>query len=178
MRKRYAIVLMAFTLFLTTPVFAEDAAPAPAPAGSSTDQTAHPNRQKVEALKRLKEENPEEFQRVVKARKAAIKQKLKELKEKDPQKFQEVKQRVIRQRRERLERLRKENPEKFRQIMQKKRQRFEQMKQTNPEQYERYMQKHPKLAARLAEPGNAGKPSGSPEPAAVSAGGSSADQNR
>lgn len=56
-------------------------------------------REKVEALKRLKRENPEAFERVVAARKERLKAKLEEIRESDPEKFAKIKEKIRRGRR-------------------------------------------------------------------------------
>src|SRR3989338_5706781 len=74
--------------------------------------------EKVEALKKLKTENPEEFQRLVRERKEKVKEKLQDLKEKDPEKFKEVTEKMRERRREKLQKMRQEDTENFREIMQ------------------------------------------------------------
>ena len=104
---------------------------------------------KVEALKKLKAENPEEFQRLVKERKEKVKEKLQNLKEKDPEKFKEVTEKIRKRRKEHLQRLREENPEKFREVMQNKMKKLEELKESNPERYEQFLKNHPKAAEKM-----------------------------
>ena len=121
-----------------------------------TVKTAPDRQAKIEALKKLKAENPEEFKRVVKERKEKLKAKLEELKAKDPEKYKEVTQRMRERRREHLEKLREENPEKFREIMQKKAERLKELKEKDPARYAEFMKNHPKVADRLQNHHNRG----------------------
>ena len=104
---------------------------------------------KIEALKKLKAGNSEEFKRVVKERKEKLKAKLEELKAKDPEKYKEATQRMRERRKEHLEKLRKEDPEKFSKIMQKKAEKLGELKEKDPAGYAEFMKNHPKLAERL-----------------------------
>lgn len=104
---------------------------------------------KLEELKKLKQQNPAEFDRLVRERKQKMKQKLQELKEKDPEKFQEVKEKIRTNRQQYLKRLQQENPERFQNIMHEKMQKLEALKQSDPEKYQRFMEKHPRLAQRI-----------------------------
>ena len=121
-------------------------------AGQAPAQTAHrglDRKAKIEALKKLKTEHPEEFRRVVKERKEKVKEKLQELKEKDPEKYKEVTERMRERRKERLERLRQENPEKFREKMKEKAEKLNELKEKDPARYAEFMKNHPKLSEKI-----------------------------
>ncbi len=107
------------------------------------------HQEKVAYFKKLKAENPAEFERFVAERKAKIKEKMKELKEKDPEKFEQFKRKLIYKRRERLERLRAEDPERFREVMQNKIAKLKELKEQNPERYNQILKKHPRLEERF-----------------------------
>ena len=126
-------------------VYAEEGSPAPAPAQSRWEA----KQERIEQLKKLKQENPEEFQRVVSQRKEKIKERLKDLKEKDPERFEEVKTRMIDHRREKLRRLRREDPEKFHEIMENRAEKLKELKEKNPERYREFIKNHPGVADRL-----------------------------
>ncbi len=116
------------------------------------------HKEKIAELKKLKAENPAEFERVVKERKEKLREKLKELKEKDPQKYQELKERMIRHRRAYLQQLRKEDPEKFQEIMRDRMAKLEELKTKDPERYNEILKDHPRLEQRLKD--NANNPQG------------------
>lgn len=108
--------------------------------------------QRVLELQRLKEENPQEFNRVVGERKARIKAYLRELKEKDPEKFEQMKSQFKHRRIERWKKLRQEDPEAFQRLMEKRHAQLLELRRTDPEKYEKIVRKHPRLA-RFVEHG-------------------------
>ncbi len=121
--------------------YAEEAA---APTGLS-EQTLS----RFARLKQLKEQNPEEFQRIVQERKSQIKSRFDEYRQASPEQFENLKGRVVEKRRHRLERMKNENPEKFRQVMGERREKFEKMRAENPERAKRFMEKHPRFEERM-----------------------------
>ncbi len=147
------LMILAFALgIVSMPVFAEESRPVPQASNQGWSQ--RPDRQqRIEALKKLKAENPEEFARVVKERKEKLKARLQDLKQKDPEKFKEVTRKMRERRKERLQKLRQENPEKFREIMRKKAEKLEDLKEKNPEKYQQFMKNHPRLAERMEHRG-------------------------
>lgn len=145
-KRLFVILVPALLAGMAGAAFAEDA-----PSDTSGPEPQKVNH-KLQELKKLKQENPQEFERLVQERKQKMKEKLKELKEKDPKKFQQVTEKIRGNRRQYLKKLREENPEKFHQIMQKKMQKLEDMKQSDPEKYQRFIDNHPRLARR-ASPG-------------------------
>lgn len=112
------------------------------------------HQEKVAYFKKLKAENPEEFQELMKERKAKIKERMAELKEKDPEKFEQFKRKLIHKRRERLEKLRTEDPERFREVMQNKIAKLKELKEQNPERYNQILKKHPHLEERFQKYAN------------------------
>jgi len=101
---------------------------------------------RVLELQKLKEENPEEFQRIVGERKSRIKSRLRELKARDPEKFEEMKTQFKHRRMEHLKRLREEDPEQFQQLMEERRSQLLELQRTDPERYEMILRKHPRLS--------------------------------
>lgn len=140
--KKLSLGLLVFTCLLSLGTFqarAEDTD------GLSDEQM----QEKIAKWKKLKEENPEEFRRLIQARKQHLKQRLQELKEKDPQKFEQVRQKMFERRKERLRHLKREDPEKYRQVMQHRWQKLDEFKEKNPERFQQFMKKHPQVAERL-----------------------------
>lgn len=86
-------------------------------------------KEKVAELKKLKEENPAEFERVVKERKEKLKERLQDMKQNDPEKYEQVKEKMIHNRKEKLKEL----------------------QEKNPERYEEFIKNHPKAADRLED---------------------------
>ena len=127
-----------------SPAWAENSPP-------SDGSAPEPQRvnKKLEELKKLKQDNPAEFDRLVQERKRKMKQKLQDLKEKDPEKYREVKEKIRKNRQQYLKKLQQENPERFQKIMHEKMQKLEALKQSDPEKYQRFMEKHPRLAQRV-----------------------------
>lgn len=99
----------------------------------------------LERLRRLKEENPQEFHRLVKERKAQIKSKVREFKQNNPEKFEGFRKQVSENRVQRLRKMKRENPEGFHRDMQGRAQRFEKMKRENPERFQKFIEKHPRF---------------------------------
>ena len=126
--------------------WAEDVVKAPA-------KTAPPQsvQDRIAKWKQLKEQNPEEFRRLVQERKEHLKTRLKELKEKDPQKYEELRKRMYQHRVQYLRKLRRENPEKYREIVERRWQKLDEMKTKNPERFKEFMEKHPRVAQRWEE---------------------------
>jgi len=118
------------------------------PDASTTPEPQNVSR-KLEELKKLKQQDPATFDRMIRERKRSMKTKLNELKEKDPQKFQELKEKIRKNRQQYLKKLRKENPQKFQELMQTKMQKLEALKQSNPEKYKRLIKNQPQLAGHL-----------------------------
>ena len=104
-----------------------------------------PKAEELERLRKLKEENPEAFQREVEERKAQLREKLSHLKETDPEAFEQAKQRLMERRRERLQDLKERDPERFQELMEARKahvqERLEQLKQEHPEKYDALMQR-------------------------------------
>ena len=104
--------------------------------------------ERIAKWKQLKEQNPEEFKRLIQERKEHLKTRLKELKEKDPQKYEEIKKRMYEHRVQYLRKLRQENPEKYQQIVERRWEKLGELKTKNPERFKEFMDKHPKVAER------------------------------
>ncbi len=100
-------------------------------------------------LSRLKEENPEEFQRLIQERKAQIKSKVQEFRQKNPEKFEGFRKQMSEKRISRLKKMKQENPENFQRDMQGRAERFQRMKQENPQGFQKFMDNHPKFNARM-----------------------------
>lgn len=113
------------------------------------DVLKQPSPERIAYLKKLKQENPEEFQKVINERKKKIKEKMKELKEKDPQKYQEIMRNMQQRQNVELKRLRQENPEQFYKIMENKRQRLLELKKNDPKKFEELIKANPELKDRL-----------------------------
>ncbi len=155
------LIVLAFSIGMASvQVFAEEGQVSKQDSNPAVSQRRSARQTKIEALKKLKAENPEEFARVVKERKDKIKQKLQELKEKDPEKYKEVTEKIRERRRERLERLHQENPEKFRETMREKAEKLRELKEKDPARYVEFMKNHPRLAERAARRGKRGEDSG------------------
>lgn len=120
---------------------AEDAASGLQPPASET----------LSRLQRLKQENPQEFQRLVQERKNQIKSKAQEFRQKNPEKFESFRKQVSENRIQRLRKMKRENPEGFQRDMQGRAQRFEKMKQENPERFQKFIEKHPRFNERLSK---------------------------
>lgn len=118
---------------------AEDTASAAKPPASET----------LERLRRLKQENPQEFQRLIQERKTQIKSKVQEFQQKNPEKFEGFRKQVSENRMHRLRKMKQENPESFHRDMQGRAQRFEKLKQENPERVQKFMEKHPRFNERV-----------------------------
>lgn len=97
-----------------------------------------------EKLLKLKTEDPEKFQEVVKEKREHLKERLKYLKENNPQKHQEIMQKIRRHHMARMQNLRSENPEKFKEVIQRRKtafqERLQKLKTENPERYAQIMQ--------------------------------------
>lgn len=104
--------------------------------------------EKIAKWKQLKEENPEEFRRLIQERKQHLKERLQDLKEKDPEKFEEVKKRMFEHRKEYLQNLRRENPDKYQEVVRRRWQKLDEFKTQNPERFKEFMDKHPRVAER------------------------------
>ena len=126
-------------------------------------------RRKAGELRRLRKENPEEYQQLVKKRKQNLRKRLHKLRREDPEKFKEVVNNRRERVRNRLERLRREDPERFKEtISQRKkllRERLERIKKEDPERYERIMKRREECEAfkggTKARPNRSMRPSGS-----------------
>ncbi len=109
-------------------------------------------RGKAEELRRLRKENPEKYQQLVKKRKQNLGKRLRKLRREDPEKFKEVINKRRERTRNRLERLRREDPERFKEIISNRkerlRERLERIKKEDPQRYERIMKRR---EARRAE---------------------------
>ena len=127
--------------------WAEDAAKVPAKPAVPPQNV----QDRIAKWKQLKEQNPEEFKRLIQERKEHLKSRLRELKEKDPKKYEEVKKRMYEHRVQYLRRLRQENPEKYREIVQRRWQKLEELKTKNPERFKEFMDKHPRIGQRWEE---------------------------
>ena len=106
-------------------------------------------RDKIAELKKLKEEDPAEFERVVRERKQKVKAELMELKEKDPQEFEEMKKKIGGHRKNYLKKLSYQDPEKFDQIMRNKAARLKELRTEDPERFEEILRNHPHLRERF-----------------------------
>lgn len=132
---------------------------------------------KIEKLKKLREEDPEKFREVIANYRVRLGERLSELKKTDPEKFEQVMQKRRRIHRERLKYLRKNNPERFREVVQKRREvlenKLEELKENNPQKYhqimkrrkehlkqlkhrdpvkyKKFLEKHPHMADRLED---------------------------
>ncbi|MDO9465616.1 MAG: hypothetical protein Q7J67_10030 [bacterium] len=71
-------------------------------------------KREIEQLKKLREENPEKFQQLMKKRRAKLKEKLAYLKEHDPEKFAQLQNKFQNARTKRLKELKHTDPEAFR----------------------------------------------------------------
>jgi hypothetical protein len=152
MDRNVKIAMISIGLALVWAVF-------PMPARAEENVYADPAVQrKVAEWKRLKAEDPERFEALVRERKRNLKARLMELKRTDPQKFEEVKQRIIYNRRAHLQRLRSQDPEKFRQIMQRKAWQLEELRRKDPARFEQIIRSHPRLAARYKKGNGARRP--------------------
>ena len=104
-----------------------------------------PVAEEVQRLRKLRDENPEVFQKEIQERKAQLRQRLSDLKERDPKAFQRAKGRLLEQRQHRLEELRQTDPERFREEMEQRRsrvqERLEDLKSNHPERYEELMRR-------------------------------------
>jgi hypothetical protein len=100
-------------------------------------------------LKKLKQENPEEFNRIIQDRKAALKERLQEFKEKHPEKFDALKKRYLHDRWSHLRSLRRRDPEKFQSLMQQRMEKLDEWRAKHPEHYAKFIEKHPRLAERM-----------------------------
>lgn len=102
-------------------------------------------REKVEQLRRLREENPEKYQEVVKKRREVLRERLRKLRREDPERFKEIVNKRRERIKNRLERLRREDPERFKEMVEKRKtmlnQRLERIKRENPERFERIMKR-------------------------------------
>ena len=102
-------------------------------------------REQVQALRELKEKDPEAYQQKVSEKREKVRARLEELKQTHPDKYKEYMAHHRKVRREYLTHLRETNPEKFREIMQQHRQhlerRLQNLKKNHPEVYEKIMQR-------------------------------------
>lgn len=102
-------------------------------------------RGKAEELRRLRKENPEKYQQLVKKRKQNLGKRLRKLRREDPEKFKEIIGKRRERIKDRLERLRREDPEQFKEIISKRRgllrERLERIKKEDPQRYERIMKR-------------------------------------
>ena len=147
MKSKVSLVVLACVLRFGTPSgWAEENSAAPA-----KPVTPKNVQERIAKWKQLKEQNPEEFKRLIQERKEHLKARLKELKEKDPQKYEEVKKRMYEHRVQYLRKLRQENPEKYREIVQQRWQKLQELQTKDPERFKEFMQKHPRLAQRWDE---------------------------
>lgn len=117
-------------------------------AGAGWAEDASKASARIAKWKQLKQENPEEFRRLVQERKEHLKARLRELKEKDPQKYEEMRKRMYHHRVQYLRKLRKENPEKYQEIVERRWGKLEEMKTGDPERFKEFMEKHPRVAER------------------------------
>ena len=144
--RKGAVGLFVFACFIglgSRGVWAEENSTVPAKPLSPEEVQA-----RIAKWKQLKEQNPEEFKRLIQERKEHLKTRLKELKEKDPQKYEEVRKRMYQHRVKYLRRLRNENPEKYREIVERRWQKLGELKTKNPERFKEFMEKHPRVAQR------------------------------
>ncbi len=147
--KKWIVGLCAFTLLSGGGAYRAFAEDTTAQENAPTGDRYEKRQAKIEELKKLKQENPAEFERVMKERKEKMRAKLADLKEKDPQKYQEVKERMAHRRKEELTRLKREDPKKFQEIMARKEKKLEDLKKTDPARYAEVLKNHPHLAERL-----------------------------
>lgn len=129
---------------VVSPLWAEDTE-----AGRGEPGQGYHRGEKWAELQKLKNEDPEKFQSLMKERKAKLKEKMEKLKTEDPQKYEQVKKEMVERRRKKLEKMREENPEKFKEMMQQKKQKLLEMKEKNPEKYQEFLKNHPRAAERL-----------------------------
>jgi len=106
--------------------------------------------ERLAAWHKLREENPEAFQKFIGQRKNQIQGRLRHLRETDPEQFQQAKQNLMQHERQNLRRLQARNPEQFKEFMQRKMQRIE---QRNPEQFQRFLENHPRMKSHLGRMG-------------------------
>jgi len=107
--------------------------------GSETSAPS-PVHQEIERLKKLKDEDPDAFQREVQERKTQLRERLSQLKEKNPEAYQQVRGQMQEHQFQRLQHLREQDPNRFQQVAEQRRQqleqRFDRLKATNPERYQ------------------------------------------
>jgi hypothetical protein len=96
-----------------------------------------------ESLLRLKQQDPEKFNKVIEERRQSVQERLEYLRQHNPKEYERAQAQIRNKRRQRLERLRAQDPEAFEKTLEKRRARFrerlEKAKKENPEQYERIM---------------------------------------
>ncbi len=133
-----------------------------APAGSLEEEARR--------LHTLKDEHPEEFQRVLQDKRAQLRERLSQLQTTNPEAYQRVQDRLQKRQRERLEGLRRRHPGGFTQARGQRRERLEQrlntLKETDPQRYhalqekrqaahqaalERFQQRHPEAYSRFMQ---------------------------
>ncbi len=113
------------------------------------DVLKKPSPERIAYLKKLKQENPDEFNKLMSERKKKIDEQMKELKKKDPQKYQEIMRNMQQRQNAELKRLRQENPEQFYKIMENKRQGLLELEKNDPKKFEELIKANPKLKERL-----------------------------
>jgi len=108
------------------------------------EQLKHKGWTKEEWLK-LKENNPEEFKKLLQQRLGDIRQRLEQLKKSDPAKYQRIMQHIRQRRIVALRKLQKANPDKFKEILEKRKdvfqEKLEKLKADNPEKYRKVMER-------------------------------------
>lgn len=117
---------------------------------SQTLQRDSAYQQKLEQWKKLKENNPQEFQALVSRRKEEIRRHLETLETQDPDRYENLKKDFLVKRREKIREMQQRNPEQFRQRVEGRLERF---KERNPEQFNKFRERHPRLAMRFEEQG-------------------------
>jgi len=105
--------------------------------------------EEVERLRRLKQENPEAFQRLLEERQARLQQ----LKERNPEAYQRALAAFQERRKHRLQELRARDPEAFHRWVRAHQEllaaRLENLKARDPDKYAQVMKRHPRFAETL-----------------------------
>jgi len=108
-------------------------------------ETAGPVVEEAQRLRRLKQEDPEQFRRVVQGKKAKLRERLAHLKETDPEAYRRAMARLRERREHRLAWLREHRPEAYRRLMAQRRQRLEgrleELRTRDPQRYEELVAK-------------------------------------
>jgi len=123
-----------------------------------TDEDAIPieyerryERREVQKWRELQEEDPVQFQELMRQRRTHLRERLEYLKEHNPERYEAVKDRIRDRRQAHLRELRERDPERFQELIERKRahlhDRLEYLKEHNPEKFralQQRVQEHPK----------------------------------